>query len=255
MTSPPSPQPKQWKNWRAGLTLNDGVFSSWKGHRPFSEPAAGALERDVPRHDVVDPRLLAHLGDVVVANPACHAGESTGAHPRQAPSLHNGAGAADPASGHPGRTALVHGPVVWEGRSMTASTERQRVRPSQTLGALVHQLSQQIPELIRSEIRLAQAEVTEKGKRAGVGIGMFSVAGLLGFFALAPSSPPRSSASRYVVDAWLAALIVALVLLAAAAVAGLVGKNKVAEAGPPAPERAIQGLKDDIATVKGDHHG
>ena len=38
MTSPPSPQPKQWKNWRAGLTLNDGVFSSWKGHSPESAP-------------------------------------------------------------------------------------------------------------------------------------------------------------------------------------------------------------------------
>ena len=36
-----------------------------------------------------------------------------------------------------------------------------------TLGALVHDLTTQIPELIRSEIRLAQAEMTEKGKRAG----------------------------------------------------------------------------------------
>ena len=125
---------------------------------------------------------------------------------------------------------------------------------SQTLGALVHQLTQQVPELIRSEIRLAQAEVAEKGKRAGVGIGMFSVAGLLAFFAFGSLVATAILALALVVDAWLAALIVALVLLAAAAVAGLVGKNKVAEAGPPAPERAIQGLKDDIATVKGDHH-
>ena len=125
---------------------------------------------------------------------------------------------------------------------------------SQTLGALVHQLTQQVPELIRSEIRLAQAEVAEKGRRAGVGIGMFSVAGLLAFFAFGSLVATAILALALVVDAWLAALIVALVLLAAAAVAGLVGKNKVAEAGPPAPERAIQGLKDDIATVKGDHH-
>jgi hypothetical protein len=124
----------------------------------------------------------------------------------------------------------------------------------QTLGALVHQLSQQIPELIRSEIRLAQAEVAQKGKRAGVGIGMFSVAGLLGFFALAALVTTAILGLANVVDAWLAALVVALVLLAAAAVAGFVGKNKVAEAGPPAPERAIQGIKEDIATVKGDHH-
>ena len=126
---------------------------------------------------------------------------------------------------------------------------------SQTLGALVHQLTQQVPELIRSEIRLAQAEVAEKGKRAGVGIGMFSVAGLLAFFAFGSLVATAILALALVVDAWLAALIVALILVAAAAVAGLVGRNKVAEAAPPAPERAIQGIKDDIAAVKGDHHG
>jgi hypothetical protein len=124
----------------------------------------------------------------------------------------------------------------------------------QTLGALVHQLSQQLPELIRSEMRLAQSEVAQKGKRAGVGIGMFSVAGLLAFFALGTLVATAVIALALVVDAWLAGLLVALVLLAGAAVAGLVGRNKVAEAGPPAPERAIQGLKDDLATVKGDHH-
>lgn len=134
-------------------------------------------------------------------------------------------------------------------------TSQHGAPESQPLGALVHQLSQQIPELIRSEIRLAQAEVAQKGKRAGVGIGMFSVAGLLAFFALAALVTTAILGLANVVDAWLAALIVALVLLAAAAVAGLVGKNKVAEAGPPAPDRAIQGLKEDIATVKGDHHG
>ena len=126
---------------------------------------------------------------------------------------------------------------------------------SQTLGALVHQLTQQVPELIRSEMRLAQAEVTEKGRRAGVGVGMFSVAGLLAFFAFGSLVATAILALALVVDAWLAALVVALVLLAGAAVAGLVGRNKVAEAGPPAPERAIEGLKEDLATVKGHHHG
>ena len=134
-------------------------------------------------------------------------------------------------------------------------TSQHGAPESQTLGALIHQLSQQIPELIRSEMRLAQAEVAQKGKRAGVGLGMFSVAGLLAFFALAALVTTAILGLANVVDAWLAALIVAIVLLAAAAVAGLVGKNKVAEAAPVAPDRAIQGLKDDIATVKGDHHG
>ena len=133
-------------------------------------------------------------------------------------------------------------------------TQQQGTPESHTLGALVHQLSQQIPELVRSEIRLAQAEVAQKGKRAGVGIGMFSVAGLLGFFAVATLITTAILGLATVVDAWLATLIVAVVLLAGAAVAGLAGKNKVAEATPAAPEKAIQGLKDDLATVKGEHH-
>jgi len=123
----------------------------------------------------------------------------------------------------------------------------------QTLGALVHQLTTQLPELIRSEIRLAQAEVTQKGKAAGIGIGMFSVAGLLAFFALGSIIAAAIIALSNVVDAWLAALIVAAVLLVGAAIAGLVGKNKVAEAGPPKPELAIEGLKEDVETVKGNH--
>lgn len=133
-------------------------------------------------------------------------------------------------------------------------TSQHGAPESQTLGGLVHQLSQQIPDLIRSELRLAQAEVAQKGKRAGVGIGMFSVAGLLGFFALAALVTTAILGLANVVDAWLAALIVALVLLASAGVAAVLGKNKVAEATPAAPERAIAGLKEDIATVKGDHH-
>jgi membrane protein len=123
----------------------------------------------------------------------------------------------------------------------------------QTLGALVHQLTTQVPELIRSEIRLAQAEVAEKGKAAGVGIGMFSVAGLLAFFGLAALVTTAILGLANVVDAWLAALIVALVLLAIAAIVGLLGKSKVASAGPPKPELAMEGLKEDIATVKGNH--
>ena len=38
ITSPPAWQPKQWNNPRAGVTLNDGDFSSWNGHRPFRLP-------------------------------------------------------------------------------------------------------------------------------------------------------------------------------------------------------------------------
>ena len=120
-----------------------------------------------------------------------------------------------------------------------------------TLGAIVHDLTTQVPELIRSEMRLAQAEVAEKGKRAGIGIGMFSAAGLLAFFGVAALLTTIVLALELVMPAWLAALIVTLVLFAAAGVLALQGRNKVQEATPPVPERAVEGVKEDIATVKG----
>jgi len=121
-----------------------------------------------------------------------------------------------------------------------------------TVGTLVHDLSQQVPELIRSELRLAQAEMAEKGKRAGIGIGLFSASGLLAFFALACLVTTAILGLAHAVPDWLAALIVAVVLLVIAGVVALVGKRNVEAATPPQPERAIEGLHEDIATVKGE---
>lgn len=122
-----------------------------------------------------------------------------------------------------------------------------------TLGAIVNQLTTQVPELIRSEIRLAQAEVAEKGKRVGIGVGMFSGAGLMGFFGFGTLLATIILALDLVMPAWLAALIVTVVLFVIAGVLALLGKNKVKEATPLAPERAVSGVKEDIATVKGQH--
>ncbi len=123
----------------------------------------------------------------------------------------------------------------------------------QPLGALVHQLSEQIPELVRSEIRLAQAELTQKGKKAGLGVGMFSAAGLLALFGLATLIATAVLALDLVLPAWAAGLIVAVVLFLGAAVAGLAGKKEVEAATPPAPEKTIANVREDIATVKGGH--
>jgi uncharacterized membrane protein YqjE len=122
-----------------------------------------------------------------------------------------------------------------------------------SLGSLVSSLSAQIPELIRTEMRLAQAEVAEKGKRAGIGIGMFSAAGLLGFLGLSVLVAFFVLLLDLWMPAWAAALLVAVVLLAVAGIAAMLGKKKVAEAAPPKPERAIENLKKDVAAVKGHH--
>jgi hypothetical protein len=139
---------------------------------------------------------------------------------------------------------------------MSTSTSGQpghTVHDDPTLGGLVHDLTQQVPQLIRSEMKLAQAEMTEKGKRAGLGIGMFSVAGLLAFLGLCCVITTAILALAHALPDWLSALIVALVLLAGAGIAALLGKKEVQQATPPAPEQAIEGVKQDIAVVKGEH--
>jgi uncharacterized membrane protein YqjE len=120
----------------------------------------------------------------------------------------------------------------------------------QTIGALVHDLAQEIPELVRSEIRLAQAEVAEKGRAVGTGLGMFSAAGLLAFFALGTLVAAAVLGLAEAIAGWASALVVAAVLLAAAGVAALAGRKKVSEGQPLKPERAVAGVREDVAAVK-----
>jgi hypothetical protein len=134
----------------------------------------------------------------------------------------------------------------------TPGSPGHSVTDDPTLGALVHDLTQQVPELIRSELRLAQAETAEKGKRAGLGIGMFSAAGLLAFFGIACVIATAILGLSHALPDWLSALMVGLVLLAGAAVMALVGKKGIEQATPPAPEQAIEGVKEDLAVMKGD---
>jgi uncharacterized membrane protein YqjE len=134
----------------------------------------------------------------------------------------------------------------------TSTPGEHSLHDDPTLGSLVHDLTQQVPQLVRSEIRLAQAEMTEKGKRAGLGIGMFSVAGLLSFLGLCCLITTAILALAHALPNWLSALIVAVVLLVGAGIAALVGKKEVREANPPAPQQAIEGVKEDLAVMKGD---
>jgi uncharacterized membrane protein YqjE len=121
-----------------------------------------------------------------------------------------------------------------------------------TLGALVHDMTQQMSTLVRDEMRLAQAEMTQKGKQAGLGIGLFGGAGVVALYGVGTLLAAVILALALVIPAWLAALIVAVVLFAVAAVLGLKGKSNVSRATPAKPEEAMAGLKEDIATAKGD---
>jgi hypothetical protein len=117
-------------------------------------------------------------------------------------------------------------------------------------GQLVAQLSEQLTRLARDEVRLAQAEVTGKAKRLGIGAGLFGGAGLFAVLGLAVVIAAAILALALVLPAWLAALVVAVVLFAIAGVLALVGKKNAASATPPLPTEAISSAKADVAAVK-----
>jgi uncharacterized membrane protein YqjE len=123
-----------------------------------------------------------------------------------------------------------------------------------SVGDLVRNLSEDLSRLVRDEIRLAQAEVGEKAKKAGVGIGAFGGAGVIGLYGLGVLIAAAVLGLAAAVPAWLAALIVAVVLFVVAAVAALVGRKKLKEAAPPVPTRAIQTTKADVAEIKESIH-
>ena len=115
---------------------------------------------------------------------------------------------------------------------------------------LAKQLSEQTSRLAHLEIELAKRELAMKGKRAGIGAGMFGGAGAFAFYALGALTACAILALATAVAAWLSALIVAVALLGGAAVLALSGKKKVAQATPPIPEQASESVKEDVRWAK-----
>ena len=129
--------------------------------------------------------------------------------------------------------------------SSTPQTETDR-----SLGELTRDLSEQTAVLVRKELALATAELKEKGKHAGTGVGLFGGSAAIGFYALGALIATAILALSELVDGWLAALIVSVVLLAIAAAAALVGKRELDQGVPPKPEIAPHEVSVDVETVK-----
>jgi len=132
---------------------------------------------------------------------------------------------------------------------MSSTTERGPASDP-SLAELVKQLSEQSSRLARQEVELAKAELAYKGKRAGIGAGMFGGAGAFGFYGLGALVAAGVLALATAVAAWLAALIVAVVLAAIAGILALQGKSKVQQATPPVPEQATESVKEDVQWAK-----
>jgi uncharacterized membrane protein YqjE len=119
-----------------------------------------------------------------------------------------------------------------------------------SIGELLEQLSEQTSTLVSKELELAKAELAEKGKKAGLGAGMFGAAGLFGLFAFGALTTALIAVLGTAVDLWLAALIVTVVYAAIAGVVALRARSEVRAATPPMPEQAIESTKEDVEWAK-----
>jgi len=120
----------------------------------------------------------------------------------------------------------------------------------QSLGELIGRLSKDLGTLVHQEIELAKAEMTEKGKKAGLGAGMFGGAGVAALLALISLTITAILVLNAWMKDWLAALIVTLVWAAVAAVLALRGREEIRQMGGPVPEQTKETIKEDIEWAK-----
>jgi uncharacterized membrane protein YqjE len=134
---------------------------------------------------------------------------------------------------------------------MTAEgSPRTESGAQEPVGDLVQRASQQLSQLVRDEMRLAQAEMTEKGKRLGKGGGLLGGAGLMGVLTLQTLVATVIAALSLVMEVWAAALIVTVALGAVTALMAALGKRQIGKASPPTPEQTIDSVKADVAEIK-----
>ena len=126
-------------------------------------------------------------------------------------------------------------------------TEDPRQLP---LGELMKQLADQTSRLVRNEVRLARAEMTEKAQaygRAGAMLGAAAVVGLLAGFALTMF---LIYLLKLALPLWAAALIVTVVYAVIGFALFAAGKKKLDEARTPVPEQTVESVKEDVQWLK-----
>jgi Putative Actinobacterial Holin-X, holin superfamily III len=119
----------------------------------------------------------------------------------------------------------------------------------QPIGELVKQLAEETSTLVRQELELARAEMTQKGKQAGLGLGELGGAGIVALYALGALTACLIAALALAMPVWLAALIVAVVYGIIAGVLALIGRRQL-QSTSLTPERTQQTVKEDVEWAK-----
>ncbi len=132
----------------------------------------------------------------------------------------------------------------------TTDASQRSGAPERSTGELIKLMSEQVSTLVRDELKLAQLEMTRKGKQAGIGAGMLGGGGVIALYGIGCLIACVIIAISRVLAPWLSALVVGAALLAVAGIAALVGKARLQQAAPPVPREAVQSVKADVDEIK-----
>ena len=130
-------------------------------------------------------------------------------------------------------------------------SKRQGSAPKRSLISLITDLPSLFGDLVRGEIESLKAELVEKLKHAGIGIGMLVVAGVFAFFATGVFTAAGILGLAEVLPAWASALIVGGALLVITVILALIGVSQVKRGTPPTPNKTITSIKKDVDVIKG----
>ncbi|MET7418934.1 phage holin family protein [Dactylosporangium sp. NPDC005555] len=115
---------------------------------------------------------------------------------------------------------------------------------------LVSQAAEQISTLVRDELALAKAELAEKGRRAGLGGGLFGGAAALALYGLGLTIVLAVVVLDLAWPLWLAVLVVTVVVFAASGVAALLGRRQLKAATPITPQETVASVTADVDAVQ-----
>ena len=131
---------------------------------------------------------------------------------------------------------------------MTTTTNNEK--DNRSTSELINDLSEQSTRLVRQEIALARAELTQKGAQAGLAIGLLAGAGILSLYGLGALTAGGILLLSTATKAWVAAVIIASGIFIVAGATALIAKARLVRAAPPVPEATIATTKKDVATIR-----
>ena len=127
--------------------------------------------------------------------------------------------------------------------------QQQLVKEETSLGDLFSDLAEQSGKLIRQEVALAKAELSEKAADAGKNVGLLAAAAFIGYAGVMVLVAALVIILAYVIPLWASALLVGVVLLGLAALLGgpaLTALKKTTWA----PQETIESVKEDAEWLK-----